>query len=63
MATFFVGKQDLNRVERGYVEPWRKRNLKVPSIFVLFTDPLGVSDIGGTLAKYAKAGARDYVCT
>jgi LmbE family N-acetylglucosaminyl deacetylase len=32
--------------------------LKVPSIFVLFTDPLGVSDIGGTLAKHAKAGAK-----
>jgi LmbE family N-acetylglucosaminyl deacetylase len=32
--------------------------LKVPNIFVLFTDPLGVSDIGGTLAKHAKAGAK-----
>jgi hypothetical protein len=32
--------------------------LAVPSIFVLFTDPLGVSDIGGTLAKHAKAGAK-----
>jgi len=32
--------------------------LKVPSIFVLFTDPMGVSDIGGTLAKHAKAGAK-----
>jgi len=29
-----------------------------PNILVLFTDPLGVSDIGGTLAKHAKAGAR-----
>jgi LmbE family N-acetylglucosaminyl deacetylase len=25
---------------------------------VLFTDPLGVSDIGGTLAKHARAGAK-----
>jgi hypothetical protein len=32
--------------------------LKVPSIFVLFTDPMGVSDVGGTLAKHAWAGAR-----
>ena len=28
------------------------------SIFVLFTDPLGVTDIGGTLAKHAKAGGK-----
>jgi len=28
------------------------------SVFVLFTDPLGVTDIGGTLAKHAKAGAK-----
>jgi LmbE family N-acetylglucosaminyl deacetylase len=32
--------------------------LTAPSIFVLFTDPLGVSDIGGTLAKHARAGAK-----
>jgi LmbE family N-acetylglucosaminyl deacetylase len=32
--------------------------LKAPSIFVLFTDPQGVSDIGGTLAKHARAGAK-----
>jgi LmbE family N-acetylglucosaminyl deacetylase len=32
--------------------------LTVPSILVLFTDPLGVTDIGGTLAKHSKAGAR-----
>jgi LmbE family N-acetylglucosaminyl deacetylase len=28
------------------------------SIFVIFTDPLGVTDIGGTLAKHAKAGGK-----
>jgi LmbE family N-acetylglucosaminyl deacetylase len=32
--------------------------LTAPSILVLFTDPLGVSDIGGTLAKHSRAGAR-----
>jgi LmbE family N-acetylglucosaminyl deacetylase len=32
--------------------------LKVPSILVLFTDPQGVSDIAGTLAKHARGGAR-----
>lgn len=32
--------------------------MTVPSIFVLFTDPLGVTDIGGTLAKHAKTGAK-----
>jgi LmbE family N-acetylglucosaminyl deacetylase len=36
----------------------RRQSLKVPGIFVLFTDPLGVSDIGGTLAKHARAGAK-----
>ena len=32
--------------------------MTAPSILVLFTDPMGVSDIGGTLAKHAKAGAK-----
>ena len=32
--------------------------MKVPSIFVHFTGSLGVSDIGGTLAKHARAGAK-----
>lgn len=36
----------------------RRSKLGAPNIFVLFTDPLGVSDIGGTLAKHAKAGGR-----
>ena len=31
--------------------------MTAPSILVLFTDPLGVADIGGTLAKHSKAGA------
>jgi N-acetylglucosamine malate deacetylase 1 len=40
------------------VELGRKHRLTTPSIFVLFTDPLGVTDIGGTLAKHSKAGAK-----
>jgi len=36
----------------------RKEEQKAASIFVLFTDPLGVTDIGGTLAKHAKAGGK-----
>jgi len=35
-----------------------RKEQKAASIFVLFTDPLGVTDIGGTLAKHAKAGAK-----
>ena len=31
--------------------------MTAPNILVLFTDPLGVTDIGGTLAKHSKAGA------
>jgi LmbE family N-acetylglucosaminyl deacetylase len=43
----------MKRVELG-----RKRRLTAPSILVFFTDPLGVTDIGGTLAKHSKAGAK-----
>jgi hypothetical protein len=32
--------------------------LAAPNILVLFTDPLGVTDIGGTLAKHSKTGAK-----
>ena len=36
----------------------KKEGQNAANIFVLFTDPLGVTDIGGTLAKHAKAGAK-----
>jgi len=29
-----------------------------PNVFCVFTDPLGVTDVGGTLAKHAKNGGR-----
>jgi LmbE family N-acetylglucosaminyl deacetylase len=40
------------------VELARKYRMTAPNILVVFTDPLGVTDIGGTLAKHSRAGAK-----
>jgi len=38
--------------------PHAREEQNAASVFVLFTDPLGVTDIGGTLAKHANAGGK-----